>query len=144
MGLLQDHLDESFAENRLRTGLLTLFALAAVSLACIGLYGTLSYLGRLRRREVGVRLALGALRGRIVAQFLLQGLRVTALGCAAGIVLGMAGARLLQGMLYGVTALDVTTYAGTVAVIVAVAALALLIPAVRAARVEPAQVLRQD
>lgn len=144
MSLLQDHLDESFAENRLRTGLLTLFALAAVSLACIGLYGTLSYLGRLRRREVGVRLALGALRGRIVAQFLLQGLRVTALGCVAGVVLGMAGARMLSGMLYGVTALDVPTYAATVAVIVAVAALALLIPAVRAARVEPAQVLRQD
>jgi putative ABC transport system permease protein len=144
MSLLQDHLDESFAENRLRTGLLTLFALAAVSLACIGLYGTLSYLGRLRRREVGVRLALGALRGRIVAQFLVQGLRVTALGCVAGILLGMAGARLLQGMLYGVTALDVPTYAGTVAVIGTVAALALLVPAVRAARVEPAQVLRQD
>jgi putative ABC transport system permease protein len=104
----------------------------------------LSYLGRLRRREVGVRLALGALRGRIVAQFLLQGLRVTAVGCTAGILLGMAGARLLRGMLYGVTALDAPTYAGTVAVVVAVAAVALLIPAVRAARVEPAQVLRQD
>ncbi|HEY2858105.1 MAG TPA: ABC transporter permease [Terracidiphilus sp.] len=144
MTLLQEHLDESFTENRLRTWLLTLFAAAAVSLACIGLYGTLSYLVRLRRREVGVRLALGALRGRIVAQFLMQGLRVTALGCAAGVALGMAGGRLLQGMLYGVTALDAPTYVGTVAVIVAVAALALLIPAVRAARVEPAQVLRQN
>lgn len=144
MSLLQEHLDDSFAENRLRTWLLTVFAAAAVGLACIGLYGTLSYLGRLRRREVGVRLALGALRSRIVAQFLMQGLRVTALGCGAGIALGIATGRLLRGMLYGVTPLDLPTYAGTVGIIVLVAALALLVPALRAARVEPAQVLRQD
>ncbi|MGC2662405.1 MAG: ABC transporter permease [Bryobacteraceae bacterium] len=67
---LQDHLSDSFSENRLRAILLTLFAATAVSLACIGLYGTLSYFVALRRREVGLRLALGALRGQIVWQFL--------------------------------------------------------------------------
>ena len=87
---LQQHLDDASTENRLRTTLLTLFAATAVSLACIGLYGTLSYLGRLRQREVGVRLALGALRSQIVARFLVQGLRVAIFGCLAGLALGLA------------------------------------------------------
>ena len=130
---LQDHLDESFTENRLRTTLLTLFAGSAISLACIGLYGTLSYLGRLRQREVGVRLALGASRRQIVTRFLGQGLRVTAIGCVAGIAIGFSSTRLLTGMLYGVTGLVIT-----------VAALALLIPALRAARIQPATVLRDQ
>src|SRR5260370_1831844 len=78
---LIEHLDEAFAENRLRTVLLAFFAATAVSLACVGLYGTLSYSVNVRRREVGLRLALGALRGQIVKQFLLQGLRISMLGC---------------------------------------------------------------
>jgi putative ABC transport system permease protein len=141
---LQDHLDESFAENRLRTLLLTIFAASAVSLACIGLYGTLSYLAKLRQKEVGVRLALGALRSQIVVRFLGQGLRVTCLGCVAGLAMGFVSSRLLRGMLYGVTAVDPLTYAGVAALVVAVAALSLLIPALRSARLEPAKVLRDQ
>jgi putative ABC transport system permease protein len=141
---LEQHLSEAFAENRLRTMLLTLFAATAVALACIGLYGTLSYLGRLRQREVGVRLALGAMRGHIAVQFLAQGLRVVGLGCAAGLALAVAMSRLLRGMLYGVSNLDPATYAGVVAVILAVAALASLAPALRAAWVEPVRVLREE
>ncbi len=82
---LQEHLDDASSENRLRTMLLTIFAATAILLACIGLYGTLSYLGRLRQREVGVRLALGAMRNQIVARFLMQGLRAAVIGCAAGL-----------------------------------------------------------
>ena len=67
---LEEHLDAAFAENRLRTVLLSFFAGTAVALACVGLYGTLSYTVNLRRREVGLRLALGALRGQILKQFL--------------------------------------------------------------------------
>ena len=141
---LQAHLDESFSDNRLRTRLLSLFALTAVSLACIGLYGTLSYLGRLRQREVGVRLALGALRGQIVTRFLLQGLRAAGVGCVAGLALAMALTRFLASMLYGVSALDPATYSGVVVFILLVAAMASLAPAVRAARVEPVKVLRED
>jgi putative ABC transport system permease protein len=70
---LEQHLSDSFAENRLRTTLLTLFALTAVSLACIGLYGTLAYFVTVRKREVGLRLALGALRRQIVTEFLFKG-----------------------------------------------------------------------
>jgi len=141
---LTDHLAEASLENRLRTMLLTLFAATAVSLACIGLYGTLSYLGRLRQREVGVRLALGAMRNQIVARFVLRGLSVAAIGCAAGLVLGLGLSRYLKGMLYGVTTLDPVTYSGVVGLILAVAALASLIPSLRASRIEPVRVLREE
>src|ERR1700721_81729 len=94
---LQEHLDDSFFENRLRTILLTLFAVTAVLLACIGLYGTLNYLGRLRQREVGIRLAMGALRGQIAMRFLLQGMRVTLGGCFAGLLSRFPDARLTGG-----------------------------------------------
>jgi putative ABC transport system permease protein len=141
---LQEHLDDASIENRLRTTLLTLFAATAVALVCIGLYGTLSYLARLRRREVGVRLALGALRSQIVGRFLAQGLRIAVLGCIAGLALGLALSRFLKGMLYGITALDPITYASVVGLILFVAAAASLIPALRAARTDPIKVLRDE
>src|SRR2546430_9192914 len=103
---LEEHIDEAFAENRLRTVLLAFFAITAVSLACVGLYGTLTYAVNVRRREVGLRLALGALQGQIVKQFLLQGLGVSFLGCLAGWCLAAAFARILGGMLYGVSPTD--------------------------------------
>jgi predicted permease len=141
---LQQHLDDAFSDNRLRTRLLSLFALTAVSLACIGIYGTLSYLGRLRQREVGVRLALGALRSNIVGRFLLQGLRAAGVGCAAGLVLALAFSHFLGSMLYGVSTVDPATYTGVVLLILVVASIASLAPAVRAARVEPVVVLREE
>jgi putative ABC transport system permease protein len=141
---LEEHLEAAFAENRLRTVLLSFFAGTAVALACVGLYGTLSYTVNLRRREVGLRLALGALRGQILKQFLWQGLGVSLLGCAAGWGLAVASGRLLSGMLYGVTSSDVTTLSGVVLLVLVVAAIASLVPAVRAARVEPMNVLRDE
>ena len=141
---LEQHLNEASGENRLRTLLLSLFALTAVSLACIGLYGTLSYFVSVRRREVGLRLALGALQGEIVRRFLLQGLGVSLLGCAAGLLLAGASTRVLSGMLYGVGALDPATFAAVTLLVATVAALASLLPALRAARVEPMRVLREE
>jgi putative ABC transport system permease protein len=141
---LQEHLDEVLSDSRLRTRLLSLFALTAVSLACIGLYGTLSYLGRLRQREVGVRLALGATRGQIIGRFLLQGLRAAGIGCVAGLALAVGFSRFLVRMLYGVSAVDPATYSGVVVFILLVAAIASLAPAVRAAHVEPVRVLREE
>jgi putative ABC transport system permease protein len=141
---LADHLADASLDNRLRTTLLSLFAATAVALACIGLYGTLSYLARLRQREVGVRLALGALRGQIVARFLSQGLRVTIIGCIAGLSLGLGLSHFLAGMLYGVSALDPATYAGVVGLILLVAVLASLVPSLRAARTDPVKVLRDE
>jgi putative ABC transport system permease protein len=141
---LEEHLDEAFAENRLRMVLLGFFAATAVSLACVGLYGTLSYSVSVRQREVGLRLALGALRGQIVKHFLLQGMGVTLLGCVAGCGLAAAFAQVLSGMLYGVSPTDIRTLSGVVVIVLAVAAVASLVPAIRAARVEPIEVLRNE
>jgi putative ABC transport system permease protein len=141
---LEQHFSDAFAENRFRTILLTFFAVTAVSLASVGLYGMLGYLAAARRREVGLRLALGAMRGQILSRFLLEGLGITLAGCAAGIALALASARLLSGMLYGVTAWDESTLGGVVVLVLAVAALASFLPSLRAARVDPMQVLREE
>jgi putative ABC transport system permease protein len=141
---LEQRFSDALAENRLRTILLTFFAGTALSLACIGLYGTLSYCVNVRRREVGLRLALGALRGQIVRQFLWQGLGVCIAGCLVGWALASASARLLAGLLYGVSPTDFPTLSAVILLVLVVAAIASLIPATRAARVEPMQVLRDE
>ncbi|MGB6133823.1 MAG: FtsX-like permease family protein [Acidobacteriaceae bacterium] len=141
---LEQHIDDVSFESRLRTFLLTFFAASAVLLVCLGLYGTLNYLGRMRQREVGVRLALGAMRGQILGGFLFQGLRVTLLGCAAGLLLSFGADRLLKGMLYGVSTLDPTTDLMVLGLIVLVAVFSSMLPAWRAAHIEPIEVLRQE
>jgi putative ABC transport system permease protein len=141
---LTDHLSESFSENRLRMWLLAFFAITAISLACIGIYGTLSYSVAIRRREIGLRMALGALRGRVARQFLLQGLKVCALGCAAGLALTLAFGRVLSGMLYGISPTDFVTLSAVVLIVLGVATAACFIPAVRASRVDPLVALRHE
>jgi putative ABC transport system permease protein len=141
---LGERISDAYAEGRLRTILLTFFAATAVSLVCVGLYGTLSYLVNLRRREVALRLALGALRAQVVRQFLGVGVRVAVLGCIAGLLFAAGFARLLSGMLYGVSTTDVVTVVGVVTIVIAVSVVASLIPAIRAARVEPMQALREE
>ena len=141
---LADHISEAFAENRLRTVLLTFFAVTAIALASVGLYGTLSYLVHIRQREVGLRLALGALRAQIVRQFLGRGVRVSLIGCAAGLGLATAFRKVLAGMLYGVSPWDAIAISCVVGLVLAVSIAASLLPAVRAARVEPMRVLREE
>jgi putative ABC transport system permease protein len=144
MAPLDESLNEAFAQNRLRTVLLAFFAVTAIALASVGLYGTLSYSISLRRREVGLRLALGAVRAGIVQQFLGRGLLVASLGCVAGLILAAGFTRLLADMLFGVSPWDPATLAAVVAVMLTVAAAASLLPSIRASRVEPMQVLREE
>jgi putative ABC transport system permease protein len=141
---LEQRLDDTLAENRLRTILLSAFALTAVSLAAVGLYGTLSYIVNMRRREIGVRIAMGARHRTTVMLFLKQGIAVTAAGCAVGVWLSAAMGQGLAGMLFGVTPLDPSTFAAVLVLVIAVGALASVWPAVRAARVDPIQVLREE
>jgi putative ABC transport system permease protein len=141
---LEKRIGDAFMQNRLRTVLLVLFAMTALSLACVGLYGTLSYAVNLRRREVGLRLALGAARSDIIRQFLVQGLRVASLACICGVALSLAFTRLLSNMLYGVSASDPVTLSSVIAIVLVVAGLAALVPATRAALVEPMRVLRDE
>jgi putative ABC transport system permease protein len=141
---LEERIGDAFTQNRLRTMLLVLFAITALSLACLGLYGTLSYVVTLRRREVGLRLALGARRSDIIRQFLGQGLRVVSLACVCGVTLSFAFTRVLSGMLYGVSASDPATLSSVVGIVLSVAAMAALIPATRAALIEPMRALRDE
>src|SRR5207237_7055381 len=108
---LEEQISDAYAENRLRTILLVFFAATAVSLACVGLYGTLSYLVNLRKREVGLRLALGAVRGQIVRRYFGQGVGVSLAACAAGLGLSVLFNRALASMLIGVSPSDPPTLA---------------------------------
>jgi putative ABC transport system permease protein len=141
---LEEYLSNTSAEGRMITVLLSFFAFTAIALAGVGLYGTLSYFVNLRRKEVGLRLALGAARGQIVGNFLRQGLLVSVLGCLAGLALAAATTRLLAGMLFGVSPSDALTLASVVLLVLAVTSTAALLPSIRAARVEPMQVLRNE
>jgi putative ABC transport system permease protein len=141
---LDTRIDDAYAQNRLRTTLLVAFAATALLLACLGVYGTLSYLVSLRRREIGLRLALGAARSGILRQFLSQAVRVVAVACACGLALSFASGRALSGMLYGVSPSDPVTLASVAGLVLAVATLASLVPAARAALVEPMRTLRHQ
>jgi putative ABC transport system permease protein len=141
---LEDRIGGAFAQNRLRTNVLSFFALTALALSGVGLYGTLNYVVNLRRREVGLRLALGAMRTTIVRQFFVQGFKVIAIGCAAGVGLALMVTRLLEGMLFGVSPTDPTVMAAVIAIVMGVAIVGSLVPAVRASTIEPMRVLRDE
>lgn len=141
---LNEHLSESFSEVRLRTVLLALFAATALALACVGLYGTMTYLVTTRRREIGLRMALGAGRDAVGMRFAGRGLAVTSIGVVVGLVLAAWTARFISGMLFGVHANDATALAGAVGMMFVVALLASAIPAFRATRVDPMQILREE
>jgi ABC-type antimicrobial peptide transport system permease subunit len=113
-------------------------------LASVGLYGTLSYAVNVRRREVAVRMALGALQAQVARQFLVEGLAITILGCMVGLAFATVFARMLSSMLYGVSTTDAITLCGVMAIMLAVSVLASLFPAIRAARLDPMQALREE
>jgi len=115
-----------------------------VLLAAVGLYGTLNYFVTMRRREIGLRIAVGARRAEIVSSFVRQGLRVALAGAVAGLWLAAALGRTLSGMLYGISPLDTLTFAGVLLVVLTTAALSSVWPAVRAARIQPIEVLRDE
>lgn len=135
---------ESIQRPRLLAQLVGGFAGLALLLAAIGTYGVLSYLIAERRREIGIRVALGATRSSVLAMMMKQGLQLTTIG----IVLGLAGAlalnRVLVSLLFGVRPADPTTIGAVVGTIATVAAVACGLPAFRAARLDPSVVLRDE
>jgi predicted permease len=135
---------ESIRRPRLLAQLLGMFAGLALLLAAIGTYGVLSYMVAERRREIGVRIALGANTGRVLGDVMKQGLGLTAAGLAAGVAGALALSRLMTALLFGVQPSDPATLAAVMATIVAVATLACLVPAWRASRVDPIVVLRDE
>ena len=118
------------------------FAGLALLLAAIGTYGVLSYMVTERRREIGIRVALGAARSQVLTQIMKQGLQVTALGITLGLAGALAVNRLIASLLFGVQPTDAETIAFVIATITAVAVAASWLPAWRASRVDPNVVLR--
>ncbi len=141
---LEERIGDAFAQNRLRAILLASFAAAALALACLGVYGTLSYIVTLRQREVGLWLALGAMRGDVIVRFLRKTLLVVGIACLAGVALSLALSRVISGMLFGVAAADPATFSVVIAMVMLVGTLAALLPSVRAAILDPMQTLREE
>jgi putative ABC transport system permease protein len=132
----------TLAAQRLSARLLGAFGAIALILAVIGIYGVLSYAVTQRGRELSLRLALGARRGDVLRMVLGDGMKLAIAGAALGIAAALGLSRLIGGMLYGVEPHDPATIAAVTLIVLAAAAAAVLIPAVRASRLEPMQVLR--
>jgi hypothetical protein len=143
LGTLDERLGGAYAQHQLRTMLLVVFAATALLLAAVGVYGTLSYMVSLRRREVALRLALGAVNAAVRRQFLLEGLRIIAPACVLGIVASVALSRLLVSMLFGISAADPAVLLTVPSIVLAVGTLAALLPALRASRLQAMDVLRE-
>jgi predicted permease len=141
---LEQHLGTALFPVRAAATVLGLMGALALVLAAVGLYGVLAYAVTRRTREIGVRMALGAHRADVVAMVLRGGLRLTAAGAAVGLVAAVAVTRFLAFLLYGVSPLDPLTLAGVVALLASVALLAAVVPARRAAAVEPMAALREE
>ena len=137
-------LDGTLAERRLQTGLLAAFAVLALVLSAVGIYGVMACSVSQRSQEIGTRMALGAQLGDVIWMVLRQGAVLTGLGVAAGLVGGLALARLLAGLLYEIQPHDPPTFGFVSVLLVAVALLACWIPARRASRVDPMVALRNE
>jgi putative ABC transport system permease protein len=134
----------SLRTRTLATSLVSVFGFASVLLACLGLYGVMSYSTGLRSREFGLRLALGATAGQVRQLVLVHAGRIAGVGLAIGLVLCWPAARAIQSLLFGVGALDWTAWLLAPAMLTAVSLLAALAPAIRAARIDPARTLQAD
>jgi len=140
---MDDILDRSLASRRFSADLVGGFAVLAVLLASIGIYGLLAYMVSQRSREIGIRLALGAQRAEILGTFLRQGVALAGVGIMAGLVLAASTASLMANLLYGVRPHDPAVFLIVPLLLLGVAALASYLPARRATKVDPMIALRE-
>jgi putative ABC transport system permease protein len=141
---LEDSMAESLSPERFSATLLTLFAILALTLASVGVYGVVSYVANQRTHEIGVRMALGAQRTDVMKLVLGHGVRLAIAGVVLGVIGALAASRLLSTLLFGVTARDPFTIVVVSLVLTFVALLACYIPARRAAKVDPLVALRYE
>ncbi len=134
----------SVSQDRFLTALVGLFASLALVLACVGLYGLVSFTVSARTQEIGVRMALGARRGLVLALVVGEGIRLVAVGLVLGLVVAAALTRGLASLLFEVTPTDPLTFAGVAALFIGVAVVAVAVPARRASRVDPLVALRYE
>jgi putative ABC transport system permease protein len=136
--------NESVTEQRFQMTLLTVFAVLALALAALGIYGVTAYSVAQRAREIGIRMALGADSSLVLRMVVGGGLRLALAGVGLGVIGALAGTRLLASLVYQVSTTDPLTLGATAGVLVASAALASWVPARRATRVDPAISLRAE
>jgi ABC-type antimicrobial peptide transport system permease subunit len=141
---LEDYLSKSAAQPRFQTFVLTCFAGIALVLAAIGLYGLLSYMVVQRTLEIGLRMAMGAQRSDVLGMIVRRGLTLALIGLAGGVVISAVIMRLLSGMLYGIRPYDPITFAATAGLLLVVSVAASIVPAWRAARLDPIETLREQ
>jgi predicted permease len=135
---------QKLQDRRTGSAILGVFGALALMLASIGLYGVMSFVVRQRTREIGIRIALGAVQHQVVRLFVRDGLRLTMVGLGIGLVLSLAVTRLLGAMLVGISPSDALTFGGVAMLLAAVALLACWLPSRRAARVDPMEALRLE
>jgi putative ABC transport system permease protein len=141
---VEDIRDSSLTTERLSLSVLGVFALVALSLSIVGLYGVLAYSVARRRREIGVRTAMGAQRGDVLRLIIAEGMRLTSLGIFAGILGALWLTRWLSSLLFEIKPSDPVTFAAVSLLLLAVALIACWIPARRAAGIDPIQALREQ
>jgi hypothetical protein len=141
---LDAHVAKAGRRMRFVLTLLGVGAAMTLTLGLLGLYGVIAYIVNLRKREIGIRIALGMAPSRAMRMIVRQGESVVLAGCGAGVLMFIAFARLLRNLTYGVGAVDVASLGVAVTVVVVVASLATWIPARSAARIDPAEALRND
>jgi putative ABC transport system permease protein len=144
VGTLASRVADSVSEPRFSTAVLGAFALLALGIAVTGLYGVLSYNVTQRRKEIGIRAALGATRSDLIALVVRQGLTVTVVGLGVGLIVAALAARRLQPLLFGIAPLDLLSFVTMPLILLLVASLACVIPARRAAATDPATTLRAE
>lgn len=142
--LLSQLIDFSLWAPRMIASLLAFFSLLALLLSAIGIYGVVAYAVNQRKREIGIRMAMGAGRLEMLNLVLKQGMRTVGLGIAAGLLVAIVASRWISGLLHEVSSRDPATLAGVVLVLAAIALMAIAIPAWRAATVNPVTVLRDE
>ena len=144
IGSMDERVATTLSTRRFYMMLLLVFAGVAVLLASVGLYGVLSYMVSSRTGEIGVRVALGASRSRILGLVVRQGMTIVSIGIAVGVFGGLLMSRVLSGLLFEITPSDPLTFTSIVVFLAGVSLAACLVPAFRAARVEPLVALRQE
>jgi putative ABC transport system permease protein len=144
MRTMEEIVDESVAQRRFQMRVAAAFGISALLLAALGIYGVVAYGIALRRRELGIRMALGARTQQVWRMVLWQGFRPVTAGLAVGMLAALAAGRLVRSLLFGVGATDGLTLGAVALGLACVATLACLLPARHAARIDPSRVLRDE